>query len=118
MLLTVFSKTVAPPCLIETERVVKMRSEYEAEVPDSVLERLKFLDEAGSNVAMTRLYGRAQPGPRVVESVPKTMARMFRCWQRQYGSHECADDDYRSGGWISFSRICQTSLMSEFGRRR
>ena len=55
----------------ETERVVKMRSEYEAEVLPIVLERLKFLDEAGSNVAMTRLYGRAQPGQRVVESVPQ-----------------------------------------------
>jgi len=48
-----------------------MRSEYEAEVLRFVLERLKFLDEAGSNLAMTRLYGRAQPGQRVVESVPQ-----------------------------------------------
>lgn len=48
-----------------------MRSEYEAEVLPIVLERLKFLDEAGSNVAMTRLYGRAPPGQRVVESVPQ-----------------------------------------------
>ncbi|MDQ3063794.1 MAG: IS630 family transposase [Acidobacteriota bacterium] len=55
----------------ETERVIKMRSEYEAEVLRLVLERLKFLDEAGSNIAMTRLYGRAPPGRRVVESVPQ-----------------------------------------------
>ncbi len=48
-----------------------MRSEYEAEVLRLVLERLKFLDEAGSNIAMTRLYGRAPPGRRVVESVPQ-----------------------------------------------
>ncbi len=55
----------------ETERVIEMRSEYEAEVLRLVLERLKFLDEAGSNIAMTRLYGRAPPGRRVVESVPQ-----------------------------------------------
>jgi len=50
---------------------VKLRSEYEAEVLGVVLERLKFLDEAGSSIAMTRLYGRAQPGQRVVETVPQ-----------------------------------------------
>lgn len=34
-------------------------------------ERLKFIDESGVNVAMTRLYGRAPKGQRVVDSVPK-----------------------------------------------
>jgi transposase len=33
--------------------------------------RFKFLDEAGSNIAMTSKYGRAKPGERVNESVPK-----------------------------------------------
>lgn len=33
--------------------------------------RLKFLDEAGSNLAMTRLYGRAAPGIRVSDAVPQ-----------------------------------------------
>jgi len=32
---------------------------------------LKFLDEAGSNLAMTRLYGRGGGGARVVETVPQ-----------------------------------------------
>ncbi|MDQ3748281.1 MAG: transposase [Acidobacteriota bacterium] len=32
---------------------------------------MQFLDEAGSNLAMTRLFGRAAPGERVVESVPQ-----------------------------------------------
>jgi transposase len=32
---------------------------------------LKFLDEAGSNLAMTRLYGRSSRGERVVETVPQ-----------------------------------------------
>jgi transposase len=32
---------------------------------------LKVIDEAGINTAMTRLYGRAAPGARVVDSVPR-----------------------------------------------
>lgn len=36
-----------------------------------IFERLKFLDEAGSNIAMTRLYGRAAPGERVIEGAPQ-----------------------------------------------
>lgn len=38
--------------------------------------RLRFLDEAGVNLAMTRRYGRAPKGERVIESVP-----------RNYGAH-------------------------------
>lgn len=34
-------------------------------------ERLKFIDEAGSNLALTRLYGRAAPGARIAEGVPQ-----------------------------------------------
>jgi transposase len=34
-------------------------------------ERLKFLDESGSNLALTRLYGRAAPGERMAEGVPQ-----------------------------------------------
>ncbi len=33
--------------------------------------RLKFIDESGSNLALTRLYGRAAPGARVSEGVPQ-----------------------------------------------
>ncbi len=32
---------------------------------------MKFLDEAGSNLAMTRLYGRAVRGERVIDTVPQ-----------------------------------------------
>jgi transposase len=32
---------------------------------------LRFIDEAGINLAMTRLYGRAPSGERVAESVPR-----------------------------------------------
>lgn len=47
------------------------RVEYEAEMADELVGRLKFLDEAGSNLAMTRLYGRASRGERVYDSVPQ-----------------------------------------------
>jgi transposase len=47
-----------------------MRDEYQAEIKTIAVERFKFLDEAGSNIAMTRMYGRAAPGMRVVETVP------------------------------------------------
>jgi transposase len=42
-----------------------------AELAD-ILPRLKFLDESGVNLGMTRLYGRAAPGERVVEATPGT----------------------------------------------
>jgi len=37
-----------------------------------ILHRLRFLDESGVNLGMTRLYGRAAPGERVVEATPGT----------------------------------------------
>ncbi len=36
----------------------------------AVLERLHFLDEFGAHLGMTRTYGRAAPGQRVVEGTP------------------------------------------------
>lgn len=43
-----------------------------AEELAEVLHRLKFLDESGVNLGLTRLYGRATPGERVVEATPGT----------------------------------------------
>jgi transposase len=36
-----------------------------------VHERLKFIDESGVTIVLTRLFGRAAPGARVREAVPK-----------------------------------------------
>ena len=55
----------------DLERVQTRRSEYGAEIGLEIVGRLKFLDEAGSNLAMTRLYGRAAPGERVYDTVPQ-----------------------------------------------
>jgi transposase len=35
-----------------------------------LVKRLKFIDEMGTNLGLTRLYGRAAPGERVVETTP------------------------------------------------
>jgi transposase len=51
--------------------VIERRVEYKKEVAVFDWSRLKFLDEAGSNLAMTRLYGRAAKGERVIDSVPQ-----------------------------------------------
>jgi len=47
------------------------RRSYRDEAEDFDLRRLKFVDESGVNVAMTRLYGRAPRGERVVGSAPQ-----------------------------------------------
>lgn len=36
----------------------------------NLLDRLHFLDESGAHLGLTRLYGRAAPGKRVVEGTP------------------------------------------------
>ncbi len=45
--------------------------EYQAEVENLNFSKLKFLDEAESNLAMTKVYGRAAKGERVIEKVPQ-----------------------------------------------
>lgn len=47
------------------------RAEYRAGVAGVLARRFRFFDEAGSNLQMTRLYGRAAPGARVADSVPQ-----------------------------------------------
>lgn len=55
-----------------------MRDEYQAEIEPIAVGRFKFIDEAGSNIAMTRLYGRATPGERVVETIPQNYGENIR----------------------------------------
>ena len=47
-----------------------LRAEFQQRSVRFALEHLKFIDETGMNLALTRLYGRAAPGMRVVDSVP------------------------------------------------
>ena len=55
----------------DTERVQQARSDYQEMISYLDLERFKFVDESGVNIAMTRLYGRAPRGERVIGSVPQ-----------------------------------------------
>lgn len=52
-------------------RVLKARAEYREQSACFDLERLKFVDEAGVNLALTRLFGRAPRGERVADAVPQ-----------------------------------------------
>jgi len=54
----------------DTERVQTLRTAFRETVQGLDVHRLKFVDESGVNLAMTRRFGRATPGQRVVDSVP------------------------------------------------
>jgi transposase len=55
----------------DTERVQQARAAYQAETASLDPRRFKFIDESGVNLAMTRRYGRAPKGERVVGAVPQ-----------------------------------------------
>ena len=54
----------------DTPQVKRQRAKFKKEVATLDVERFKFLDESGVNLSLTRLYGRAAPDQRVVESTP------------------------------------------------
>ena len=54
----------------EREDVQKLRQEWIEYIPFIEISRLLYLDETSINLAMTRLYGRAFGGERVVDYVP------------------------------------------------
>jgi transposase len=51
--------------------VKRKRSLFRKEVAELEVERFKFLDESSVNTSLTRLYGRAAPHQRVVDSTPQ-----------------------------------------------
>jgi transposase len=53
----------------DTERVQQTRADYQETVATLDPQRFKFIDESGVNLAMTRLYGRAPRGERVIGAV-------------------------------------------------
>jgi hypothetical protein len=58
--------------------VRKLREEYWEKIRDVKAEDMVFLDESGSNLGMTRLYGRAEEGRRVYGSVPLNRGKNLR----------------------------------------
>jgi transposase len=55
----------------DTPRVQQARAHHWQVIEALDVRRLKFVDESGVNLALTRLYGRAPRGERVVGSVPQ-----------------------------------------------
>lgn len=49
----------------------RKRKQFQKEVAELDGKHFKFLDESSINIDLTRLYGRAAPGQRVVDSVPQ-----------------------------------------------
>jgi transposase len=55
----------------DTERVQQARADYHALIQPFDPQRFKFVDESGVNLAMTRRFGRAPRGERVIGAVPQ-----------------------------------------------
>jgi transposase len=55
----------------DTERVQQARAAYQEEIAALDPQRFKFIDESGVNLAMTRRYGRAPQGERLIGTVPQ-----------------------------------------------
>jgi transposase len=51
--------------------VKRKRTRFRKKVAQWPVEQFKFLDESSVNINLTRLYGRAAPGERVVDIVPQ-----------------------------------------------
>jgi hypothetical protein len=62
----------------DRERVGKLREEYWERIRDVKAEDIVFVGESGSNLGMTRLYGRAEEGRRVYGSVPLNRGKNLR----------------------------------------
>lgn len=61
--------------MIASERDPQARRRFRRLTGKLDLRRFVFVDEMGSNLALTRLYGRAAPGTRVVDQVPSAWGR-------------------------------------------
>lgn len=59
----------------DAPHVLLARQHYRTQLAPYQYRRLIFVDESGCNIAMTRRYGRARPGMRVHDSVPKNFGR-------------------------------------------
>jgi transposase len=58
-------------CERDSPRVQQLRSDYQQQVSPVERSRLKFIDESGVNLAMTRLFARAPVGQRAIGTVPQ-----------------------------------------------
>jgi transposase len=59
----------------DSPRIRLARRRYRRQIVHYPAKRLRFIDESGLNIAMTRRYGRAVRGQRVHDAVPKNTGR-------------------------------------------
>jgi transposase len=59
----------------DTVKIGQARKQYRRKIGRYPSRKLKFIDETGLNIAMTRRYGRAPRGQRVADAVPKNFGR-------------------------------------------
>jgi hypothetical protein len=50
--------------------VIEQRADFRVRAADWLIGRVKWLDEMGVQLNLTREYGRALPGQRILEGVP------------------------------------------------
>ena len=55
----------------DTPQILLARQQYRTQLASCACQPLKFVDESGCNIAMSRRYGRARRGTRVHNAVPK-----------------------------------------------
>jgi hypothetical protein len=82
----------------DTPQVRHLRAQFQRRRRGFAPYQLKFIDETGVNLALTRRYGRAAPGVRVVDSVPQNYGEnvSLLAGPERRGT-ECSDDG-RGGG--------------------
>jgi hypothetical protein len=93
--------------------VQSRREEYAAEMAANA-GRFKFLDEAGSSIAMTRAYGRAAPGARIYEGAPQNYGEnitMLACLSSSGLSAPMTVEG--ADGRSSFSHLCRTNFSTD-----
>ncbi|NEX59621.1 IS630 family transposase [Noviherbaspirillum galbum] len=64
-------KKAVHACERDTTRVCQERRRYYKTIAGCSVKKLKFIDETGVNLKMTRRFGRARPGTRVHDATPK-----------------------------------------------
>lgn len=62
-------------CERDTARVCQERQRYCKKIARCPVKKLKFIDETGVSLRMTRRFGRALPGKRVHDAIPKNYGR-------------------------------------------
>ena len=95
----------------ETERVQQLRVQYWHEISQVKLENLVFVDETGSNLAMTRRYARSVRGSRAYNHAPYQRGQnVTPDWCNGVTGPSRRNYFSRRNGWSSFQDLCDSSI--------